>query len=400
MNSTSRSLALSLVFALIFSAPARAGDDTDSIKKKLQRKVSFEFVDTPFVDAVEFLRHLSNINVVIDPKVLAERKPQAVNLRVNDMPLDTALQWILKLVELDFMIADNAIFISTPEVIKDRVAPEAKNKKQPAEPQGDGILRARFSTGDQIEIDATMMKKNPDIAREVLSMVFDPAKDEILALVMGKDIPPHIPLDRFVGIAQKIAPQAVLNYDEGLKLLTITSNDESDLHKLNAIARALRKTGGPKEDMKNKMANAEFEKAQAMYAEQAAMLDKARMIAEKNTPGDPATMQKLRDMEMKLIEERKEMEAKMAAMATERKRAEIELQTERKNIELKMQQERQRAELEDVKIQFEDRLKAAELEKIKPDFDRLKDQERALKFRRKMLEKEGAKPQETIPDQF
>ena len=52
--------------------------------------------------------------------------------------------------------------------------------------------------------------------------------------------------------------------------------------------------------------------------------------------------------------------------------------TERKNIEMKLQQERQRAEMEKMKMQFDD----------------------ALKIRRKPPEKPGAKPPDTVPDQF
>jgi len=90
------------------------------IRKKLQRKVSFEFVDTPLADAVEFLRHLANVTMIIDPKVLAAQPPQ-INLRVTDMNLDLALEWILKLAELEYALQDNAIFISKPQTLLPQV---------------------------------------------------------------------------------------------------------------------------------------------------------------------------------------------------------------------------------------------------------------------------------------
>lgn len=405
MNSRLRGLCL--VLALFTLSFARAGDDADSIKKKLQRKVTFEFVDTPLADAIEFLRQLTNVTIVIDPKVM-EKKPAPINLRVTDMQMDAALQWILKLAELDYMVADGAIYINTPEAIKDRGLADAKNKKQQPDPPGDGILRARFSTGDQIEMDASMMKKQPDLAREVLSMVFDPAKDEILALVMGRDIPPHIPVERFMELAKKITPQATLNYDEGLKLLTITSNDEGDLHKLNAVARALRKTGGPKEDFKkedkNKAANAEFDKfdkAQAMLNDQLATLKGA---LEKNV-AEPAAVEKirnemtrLRDMEMRINENRKQAEMDMLIqrkeadekMGVERKRAELQMLDERKNLEAQVLELRN-----NMKMQFDDKLKAIEIEKFKQD--------KMDEMRKKVMEKMSVKPPkppDTVQDQF
>ncbi len=87
------------------------------IRKRLQRKVSFEFVDTPLADAVEFLRHLANVTMIIDPKVLSANPPQ-INLRVTDMNLDLALEWILKLAELEYALQDSAIFISKPQTLQ------------------------------------------------------------------------------------------------------------------------------------------------------------------------------------------------------------------------------------------------------------------------------------------
>ncbi|MEK6709960.1 MAG: hypothetical protein AABZ64_05210, partial [Nitrospinota bacterium] len=38
------------------------------IRKKLQRKVTFEFVDTPLEEAIAFLRSLANVTMIVDPK--------------------------------------------------------------------------------------------------------------------------------------------------------------------------------------------------------------------------------------------------------------------------------------------------------------------------------------------
>ncbi|HYG75840.1 MAG TPA: hypothetical protein VEK08_12620 [Planctomycetota bacterium] len=80
-------------------------------RKKLQRKVTFEFVDTPVDEAIAFLRSLSDVTMILDPRALANGAP-AINLRVTDMSLELALQWILRLVELDFALHNEALFIA------------------------------------------------------------------------------------------------------------------------------------------------------------------------------------------------------------------------------------------------------------------------------------------------
>ncbi len=89
------------------------------IKKKLQRKVSFEFIDTPLEEAIGFLRSLAQVTMVLDPKVV--QGAPAINLRVSDMSLDLALEWILKMAELDYVLQDQAIFISKTDKLTQAV---------------------------------------------------------------------------------------------------------------------------------------------------------------------------------------------------------------------------------------------------------------------------------------
>lgn len=80
------------------------------IRKKLQRKVSFEFVDTPLDEAIAFLRNLADVTMIVDPRVLEAGAPP-INLRVTDMNLDLALDWILRLADLSYTLKDHAIYI-------------------------------------------------------------------------------------------------------------------------------------------------------------------------------------------------------------------------------------------------------------------------------------------------
>jgi hypothetical protein len=79
--------------------------------EKLETEVSFEFVDTPFVEAVRFIQHLASVNMVIDPKAVKDKGHTPITLRVQDMPLHAAIKWVVRLAELDVSMEDDAIHI-------------------------------------------------------------------------------------------------------------------------------------------------------------------------------------------------------------------------------------------------------------------------------------------------
>ncbi len=237
-----------LVLVCAAFVPGARAEETaeDKIKKALTRKVSFEFVDTPLTDALDFIRRLSNVAIVVDPKIIADGKDKAaINLRVTDMNMDLALEWILKLAELDYKIRNQAIYIFSPEA-KDELKKVVDVKKEIDKKEidaaaGPGMLRARFGNGAAIEADVAMIKQFPYLAQEILAFGFDPAKDEMLALAPGRDFPPHISVAAFIESVKTIAPDAKFDFDDRLKLLYIRSTEESDLRRIHAIARALRR---------------------------------------------------------------------------------------------------------------------------------------------------------------
>jgi len=93
------------------------------MRTKLQRKVSFEFVETPLSEAINFLQTLTKINMILDPKALEGRggANTPITLKVRDMTLELALKWILRLAELDYTLKGKAVFISTPERMRGNV---------------------------------------------------------------------------------------------------------------------------------------------------------------------------------------------------------------------------------------------------------------------------------------
>jgi len=87
------------------------------IARKLDRKVTFEFVDTPLSEALQFLQTLTDTTIVLDPRASEESGGDntPITLNVTNMPLRTALKWILRLADLDFALKGEAVFISTPQ---------------------------------------------------------------------------------------------------------------------------------------------------------------------------------------------------------------------------------------------------------------------------------------------
>ena len=232
-------LGLVLLVASASLHRAHGEDAEDKIRKALSRKISFEFTDTPLVEALDSVRHLCNVSIILDPKIMDGRDKLPISLRVSDMEMEKALQWITKLAELEYKVADQVIYIY-PAGQKNDAA--KGDKKEKGDDEGEpGMLRAKFATGDSIEADSAMLKRMPNLAREILAMGFDPTKDEILVLVPGVDVPPQVDINTFIKSAKTVAPDAKITFDENLKLLYVQSNDDADLHRVNAIARALRR---------------------------------------------------------------------------------------------------------------------------------------------------------------
>ena len=106
------------------------------IERSLQKKVSFEFVDIPLHEALRFLQDLAEAKIIIDQQVMESGTGDTpINLKIGDMSLDQALDWVLRLADLSYALKDDAIFISTPdrlaeaETMQSRTLPDAVNMR-------------------------------------------------------------------------------------------------------------------------------------------------------------------------------------------------------------------------------------------------------------------------------
>lgn len=87
---------------------AENGKMPAAVRRKLQRKVSFEFVDTPLEEAGAFVSSLTQVGVVVD----RELKQVPISLRVADMSLDLALEWICKLADAKLTYTNGSLVIA------------------------------------------------------------------------------------------------------------------------------------------------------------------------------------------------------------------------------------------------------------------------------------------------
>jgi len=138
------------------------------IKQALEeKKVSFDFVETPVADTLAFLQQLVGVNIVVDPDV---DRGRPVTLRVNNMKMSSALHWVAKLVRAKVEFRDGAIYFAPMHEGKG-FAPKlhAFPRAHPGEPIGKAHLRlGEFGT---IELDLFEEDFTPELRRMLLMLL-------------------------------------------------------------------------------------------------------------------------------------------------------------------------------------------------------------------------------------
>lgn len=103
---------LSQIEALLkeFNGILNRGELGEAAMKDLNRKITFEFVDTPLDEGLAFLSSLTKVKLNLLVSKDAARIP--VSLRVQDMELARALRWIARLAETKLTYhADQVTFV-------------------------------------------------------------------------------------------------------------------------------------------------------------------------------------------------------------------------------------------------------------------------------------------------
>ena len=138
-----RIMAILLVLAILFGAacPILAGAGYRNPSKKSSRakkrdleferilrvlytqRVSVDFNEVPFEEAIGFLRKVSKLNIVIDPKVYQEtpKETMRVTLKLDNLPLITIFKVILRFWELRMVYKYGVLFITTKKEVQKKL---------------------------------------------------------------------------------------------------------------------------------------------------------------------------------------------------------------------------------------------------------------------------------------
>lgn len=105
--------------------------ETRRIKEKLEaQKITVDFEETPFSNAIDFLKDVTGLNFVTSSlaEEVVEGDALAVTLKVRDLPLKNALRLILDHnPELRYTIRNDVVFITTQEDVQEELYLEFYN---------------------------------------------------------------------------------------------------------------------------------------------------------------------------------------------------------------------------------------------------------------------------------
>ena len=90
----------------------------DAMRKALRRPVKMDFVETPLQDVVDFLKDLLEIEIQLDIKVLDDvgvGTDTPVTISVKGISARSALNLVLRPLDLTWVIQDEVLLITTPE---------------------------------------------------------------------------------------------------------------------------------------------------------------------------------------------------------------------------------------------------------------------------------------------
>ena len=172
----------------------REQDPEQKIKDILRtKKVTFDFVETPLADVMNFMQALLGVNMVVDPGL---NKQATVTLRANEMPVGQALQWIARLAGAKVDVRDGAVVVEPARGDGREPGPRGRPDGEPPPGPRRPFGRATLSLGPGVTIE---MELGEDDLR--------PEARQLLLFLLHRQI---------LGEAQKHDPKAIQEFMEGM----------------------------------------------------------------------------------------------------------------------------------------------------------------------------------------
>jgi hypothetical protein len=88
------------------------------ISRQLRQRVSLDCDETEFATAVKQLATDTGANLVVDPR-LGEKSKKPVTLKLDDVPLETAVRLLAEVADLRAVRSSNVLFVTSLEKAKD-----------------------------------------------------------------------------------------------------------------------------------------------------------------------------------------------------------------------------------------------------------------------------------------
>lgn len=99
------------------ASPADQQSAEAHFRKALTESTELDFVETPLIDVIEHIAHKHNLRVMLDRPALDEEGIAAdtpVTVHLSGVSLQSALQLVLRELQLTYMIRDEVLMITTP----------------------------------------------------------------------------------------------------------------------------------------------------------------------------------------------------------------------------------------------------------------------------------------------
>ncbi|MEX0675631.1 MAG: hypothetical protein WD063_01050 [Pirellulales bacterium] len=144
----------------------------EKILAALAEQTKMQFIETPLQDAVEYLKSLHKIEIQLDSKALEDAtigSDTPVTRQLKDIKLSSALNLLLRDLDLTYIIRDEILLITTPEQ---------------AESQ---LLTRTYPVGDLV--DGNDAKGYDSLIEAITSTVKPPAWDEVGGPGSIKEVP-------------------------------------------------------------------------------------------------------------------------------------------------------------------------------------------------------------------
>lgn len=109
------------------------GTETDTISRQLRQRVSVDGEATAFSAVLKSLADESGANVVLDPRVLPKVGDAPVKLKLDDVPLESAVRLLAEVAGLSTVRTNNVLFVTTEERAE-KLRPVSDPPTQPTVP--------------------------------------------------------------------------------------------------------------------------------------------------------------------------------------------------------------------------------------------------------------------------